>query len=47
MGGFEVLRDVKRDNMQAIEDELAELLELPREGIPRKLWRALPDAEQQ
>jgi hypothetical protein len=46
--GFEVLRDVKRDNERAREVEyerLADALHNRRESIPIELWRALPDAE--
>lgn len=47
-GGFEVLREVAKDNEQAREDEysrLAESLNNRRECIPLELWRSLPDAE--
>jgi len=50
MGGFEVLRDVLRDNAETQEQEWFESFarldpDCPgyREGIPVELWRALPD----
>jgi hypothetical protein len=51
MGGFEVLRDVLRDNAEAQEQECNDWLdrfdlERPgfREGLPVELWRAPPDS---
>ncbi|MEB8341792.1 hypothetical protein [Streptomyces endophyticus] len=46
--GFEVLRDVKRDNERAREVEyerLADALHDRRERVPLEMWRALPDAD--